>query len=1242
MNDEIYFTELIDSIPPTNVSVLSKERRFNILKKSMREKNDIGREKVAETFKQLLRVVEEEYIRQMKKCIVLRDFQSCSTHEKYEELKVPIRLPSRSARYLGVIPIPKYEYDRNFQSFSSNHWSKDLKQVIVTEKLIIRSLKLLNQHFMNTNKSSLKLPYELKELISVQKSHHSTVKQNILVQWRDYFIAEIQDDLKANHFFFEAEMSNYRDSELKKVITRFEFLFQTYIRNFVKQSIDDWVEFIRSFTVPNYSKGELWRLSTTPLIIIHLNVHINKKQKKEKGKPEPPPKPDEIPDNTVVLKPSLEECADFIRSAFSKCIETTNQIKFLESELMPFLKEQVKEEDSDDDKTDNKNDDKDKKLEPEDTLYDMSTGERLGPRRGPSFKLDENFIWIKEGLAEINKLIEENIDGPTKLLEKYKEFEPIMKASKSKKVQSLFEPKQPLQVIKRELEYYDHAYYDILNASNDNEEFTLFRIVASNIKETLSDQADKMKQAILKATCDYCIKTVDYILDDYKFMKEKIGTDPQNEAILVEVREFIKDAPQRVAKNEELVKEVGRHMLMLVDYCYQYDINEMTKYWTTKTWPIEISSEITLGAMHIEKQEQVFMEKLEREKEEFIKNLRNRELALQKIKTFKDLETSRIFAQDCHTLKQQLEADARLVHEFNERESLFDLQASEYPELDACNEEFQPYYKLILSAYDIRSNFRDWMTMEFNKLPPFDEIEQTVIQNRSQCTTISKKLEEDNPEAADAALLLRDEIDEFRKHLPIIKCMSSNAIMEDDWEEIRVLIGQENLEKDDLVLEKMIQDDFAKFLPQIEEVVMRAEKKLSLRNKLKQLKDEIKDVKIELFEHKSGTYVLKGYIELFTVLDDQTVATQTMLGSQYMDPPLRKEARQWESKLKEMSDIVDEIRKCQKAWMYLEPIFSSEDIHKQLPTEGPMFLAVDQYWRSQMEMILQDPGIQDLIDRENLKSTFQSHNQRLDLIQKSLNDYLEQKRGVFPRFYFLANEDLLLILAQTKDPLAVQAHMDKCFEGIQELIFEDKHVIKGMVSAEGEKVYYEKDIDVNEGDNKGNVENWLTDVETEMRKCLQNICLESSKAYVQTTRTDWVTKWPGQIVLAISQLYWTQGVENALRVRKNTVAEVTAFEKVLQQQIEDIVIMVRGELPAQTRVTLKALVVVDVHARDVVRGLIHKNVSNKEDFDWTAQLRYYLNEKQLLEVKMVNAVINYGYEYLGNSLRLVITPLTDR
>jgi dynein heavy chain len=123
---------------------------------------------------------------------------------------------------------------------------------------------------------------------------------------------------------------------------------------------------------------------------------------------------------------------------------------------------------------------------------------------------------------------------------------------------------------------------------------------------------------------------------------------------------------------------------------------------------------------------------------------------------------------------------------------------------------------------------------------------------------------------------------------------------------------------------------------------------------------------------------------------------------------------------------------------------------------------------------------------------------------------------VFARFFFLANEDLLQILAQTKDPTMVQAHMDKCFEGIQKVQFDEKQCVYGMISAEQEVVGFAKKVDVNEGEKKGNVEIWMLEIEAQMISSLKALAKQALDSYPNTERTEWSKLYPGQIVLCIS------------------------------------------------------------------------------------------------------------------------------
>lgn len=195
-----------------------------------------------------------------------------------------------------------------------------------------------------------------------------------------------------------------------------------------------------------------------------------------------------------------------------------------------------------------------------------------------------------------------------------------------------------------------------------------------------------------------------------------------------------------------------------------------------------------------------------------------------------------------------------------------------------------------------------------------------------------------------------------------------------------------------------------------------------------------------------------------------------------------------------------------------------------------------------------------------------------------------------------------------------------------------------MISAEKEKVLFSHPVITN-----GSIEDWLSAVEAAMRASL-NHCLHASlKAFTDMERDEWLFAYPAQCTLVVEQIVWTHNVFAALETiedgeDRNALREYREF---FVEQLNSMIELVRREdLSSLQRATLSAVLVVDIYLREVLENLVAMEIQSVNDFQWTKQLRYYWEESVV--VRQTNTTFDYGYEYLGNTPRLVITPLTER
>jgi dynein heavy chain, axonemal len=575
-------------------------------------------------------------------------------------------------------------------------------------------------------------------------------------------------------------------------------------------------------------------------------------------------------------------------------------------------------------------------------------------------------------------------------------------------------------------------------------------------------------------------------------------------------------------------------------------------------------------------------------------------------------------------------------------EQLLGLPISSFEELiymENSNKKLSVLYKIFS---DLQEKITKWSSTAWN------DIDITIIEKESEeYYKKTMKLETEYGENKTYEKL-KKEVTGFRDSVPLIKTMKSEYIRSRHWEKLLKSTGHEQkLDLKNITLQQVFDLQLQDYQDKVDEIATEARSEAENDTKIQGIEQTWKVTNFPMGKYKRGleekSYVITGCDEIKEKIDDQLTDLSKLTNSRYAGPFMDR-IRLLDKQLNVISDCIDLWLVVQRKWQYLESIFvGSEDIRLMLKDEVKKFDRIDKAFKKLMENTYKNPNVlnacfQSEYTSEERKEELKDISKNLDLCQKRLSNYLDTKKGAFPRFYFISNDELLSILG-SNNPEDIQPHMLKLYDNCKELKFSRNKQVLGMTSDEGEAYSFITPVK-----SEGAVENWMNKLDEEMFTTLHKFTKEGVYYCAESERIPWIIKNLGMVSIVGVQIWWTWSIEDVFRRvkegNKHAMKEESAKET---QNLNSLIELVRTELPRLTMKKVNTLIIIDVHARDIVDRFVRDSILDAKEFEWESQLRFYWDKDQDdIIIKQCTGNFEYGYEYQGLNGRLVITPLTDR
>ncbi|XP_078052127.1 dynein cytoplasmic heavy chain beethoven [Augochlora pura] len=493
---------------------------------------------------------------------------------------------------------------------------------------------------------------------------------------------------------------------------------------------------------------------------------------------------------------------------------------------------------------------------------------------------------------------------------------------------------------------------------------------------------------------------------------------------------------------------------------------------------------------------------------------------------------------------------------------------------------------------------------------------------------LKDQLKEDSLEQRDsleASTYVGRKVRDIRAGIEWLQLLRGDEIAEEHWGELRAVLNLVDVKNvRDITLGHLLRSvqKIEEQSEKIKEIARRAAAESGIRQGLMELESWEASAHFQLQQSKdsknAGILLVEEYGSLLARSGELRLLLEGAKGAAGYERFAARVAR-CETGLSEVEERIKTLSTVQRKWVYLEPVYEGG----AAPNDTGRWSRANKEFRYLMGEVSRDPRASSL--RRLPLSTFTNLKDLLDRCQRSLDEYLEEKRSSYPRLYFLSDEDLLeLVSAHGR---GLEAHLPKLYQGVGSII-KDDNGLTAVVSPEGEILQLPRPVDLREP-----LPRWLGNLEDGMKTALQ----QSLEKCLADSSPD-PSSYPTQVLLLAERIRFAERCEKALKEGRSSLKNLVDYLETQRARY-------RGLEDAGDKLTaLKArgLLLDTVHHLGTARNLLNVTVQGESTvWAWRRQLRCYRTSKGPV-VRCAAAEFPYRFEYQGAANGLVQTSLTER